>query len=57
MDESEENLNDRLDDRLGDRDGKARRSSDRKMEKEVSVMLEDYNVGLTDREDDISPLN
>jgi len=54
MDESEENLDDRLDDRLGDRDGKARRDSDGETEKEVSAMLESYNVGLTDREDDIS---
>jgi len=53
MDESEENLDDRLDDRLGDRVGKAPRDSVGETEKEVSAMLEGYNVGLTDREDDI----
>jgi len=42
-----------LDDRLGDRE--ERKNSDGETEREVSAMLEDYNMGLTDREDDISP--
>jgi len=49
MDKSEENL----EDRLGDRDGK--KDSDGETEKEVSAMLEGYNMSLTDREDEISP--
>jgi len=55
MDESEETLDDRLDDRFGDRDGKARRDLDEETEKEVSAMLEDYNMGLTDKKDELSP--
>jgi len=55
MDQSKKNLDDRLDDLLGDRNGKAKKDSDGEMEKEVSAMLENYNMGLTDREDDISP--
>jgi len=43
-----------LEDRLGDRDGK--KDSDGETEREVSAMFKGYNMGLTDREDDISPL-
>jgi len=49
MDQSEENL----EDRLGDRDKK--KDSDSETEKKVSAMFEGYNMGLTDREYDISP--
>jgi len=49
MDQSEENL----EDRLGDRDGK--KDSDGETEREMSAMFEVYNMGLTDRKDDISP--
>jgi len=46
---------DRLDVRLSARDGNTQRGSDRETEKEVSAMLEDYNLSLTDREDERSP--
>jgi len=55
MDKSEENLDDRLGGRLGDRDGKTQRDSEGETEKEVSAMCKGYNVGLTDKEYDISP--
>jgi len=48
-------LDDRLGVRLDDRDGKAQKYSEGETEKEVSAMFEGYNVGLTDREDDILP--
>jgi len=46
---------DRLDDRLGERDGKTQRVSDGETEKEVSAMLEGYEMGLSDREYERSP--
>jgi len=65
MDRAEENergrLNDRLgerdrlDDRLGEREGKTQRVSDGETEKELSAMLEGYDMGLSDRKDERSP--
>jgi len=65
MDQSEENLRDRLgvrlgerdrlDDWLDDRDGKTKRVSDGETKKEVSAMLESYDMGLSDKEDERSP--
>jgi len=42
-------------DRLGERDGKTQRVSDGKTEKEVSAMLEWYDMGLSDGDDERSP--
>jgi len=44
-----------LDDRLGDRDGRTQRVSDGETEKEVSAMLEGYNLGVSDRDEERSP--
>jgi len=55
MDESEENLDDRLGVWLRDRDGKTQKNSEGETKKEVSAMFEGYNVGSTDKEDDMSP--
>jgi len=49
MDKPEEDL----EYRLSDKDGK--KDSDGEAEREVSHMFEGYNMGLTDKEDDISP--
>jgi len=46
---------DQLDDRLGDRDGKTQRVSDGETEKEVSAMPKEYDMGLSDRDDERSP--
>jgi len=47
---------DRLGDWFGDRDGKIQRVSDEELEKKVSAMLESYDMGFSDREDERSPL-
>jgi len=44
-----------LDDRLGDKDGRTQRVLEGETEKEVSAMLESYDVGLSEREDERSP--
>jgi len=49
MYESEMNLEERLGDKKG------RKNSDDETEREVRTMFEGYNMGLNDREDDISP--
>jgi len=65
MGQSEESLRDQLDDRLGerdrldhrlgDKDGKTQKVSDGETEKEVSAMLKEYDMGLSDRDDERSP--
>jgi len=49
MDESEMNL----EERFGDKDG--RNNSDDETEREVRTMSEGYDMGLNERDDDISP--
>jgi len=55
MDQVEDIERDGLGDRFGERDGKTQRVSDGETEKEVSAMLEGYDMGLSDRNDERSP--
>jgi len=55
MDREKENKRDRLDVRLGDRKGRTQRVSDGETEKEVSAMLEGYDFGVSDRDEERSP--
>jgi len=61
MDQVERNLDVRLDERdrlgeqLGDRDVNTQRVSEAETEKEVSALMQEYDLGLSDREYDRSP--
>jgi len=55
MDQVEDIERDRLGDRLGERDGKTQRVLDGETEKEVRAMLEGYDVGLSDKDNERSP--
>jgi len=55
MDQIEGIDKDRAGDRFGERDGETRRVSDGETDKEVSAMLQGYDLGLSDRDDERSP--
>jgi len=55
MDRVEVGERDRLDNRLGEKDVETRRVSDEESKKEVSAMLKEYDVYLSDRDDERLP--
>jgi len=55
MDRVEDIERDRLDDRLGERDRKTERVPEAETDREVSAMLQGYDLGLLDRDDERSP--
>jgi len=55
MDRIEDIDRDRARDRLGERDGKTQRVSEEETDKEVGAMLLEYDLGLSDRDDECSP--